>query len=377
MPRFDFNCDMGESFGAWTMGLDAEVIRFVTSANIACGFHAGDPATMRKTVALAEAHGVGIGAHPGFPDLQGFGRRNLAATPDEVRDDLVYQIGALTAFTRAQEAAAREAARRALQHGGPGRRPGPRDRRSGARGRPGDDPRRAGRVEVGRPGRADGAARRARGVRRPRAERRRDARAAVEAGRGHPRHAAGHRAERPAGDREDRRGDHRRGGARARPTRSACTATRRTRSRWPRPCRTALEAAGVVLAPLGGAGSRSADGHGRAALPRRPAIRRLVVEFGDAIDPAINRRVRELFLALDAARDPGRSSISSRPTARSSSPTTRCDLSLDALEATRSSALEAGLASARDSAAARRRDPDGVRRRVRPGPAVRRRRTTA
>ncbi len=101
--RFDFNCDMGESFGAWTMGLDAEVIRHVTSANIACGFHAGDPATMRLTVALAESNGVGIGAHPGFPDLQGFGRRNLAASPREVRDDLVYQIGALTAFTRAKK----------------------------------------------------------------------------------------------------------------------------------------------------------------------------------------------------------------------------------------------------------------------------------
>jgi UPF0271 protein len=104
--RFDFNCDMGESFGAWRMGLDADVIPFVTSANIACGFHAGDPATMRRTVRLAEAHGVGIGAHPGFPDLRGFGRRNIAATPEEVRDDLVYQIGALTAFTT----------RRKLQH---------------------------------------------------------------------------------------------------------------------------------------------------------------------------------------------------------------------------------------------------------------------
>jgi UPF0271 protein len=103
MPtRFDFNCDMGESFGAWTMGLDEEVIRVVTSANIACGFHAGDPGHMRRTVRLAEAHGVGIGAHPGFPDLHGFGRRNLAASPDEVRDDLVYQIGALTAFTSAK-----------------------------------------------------------------------------------------------------------------------------------------------------------------------------------------------------------------------------------------------------------------------------------
>jgi 5-oxoprolinase (ATP-hydrolysing) subunit A len=103
MPfRFDFNCDMGESFGPWKMGLDEEVIGLVTSVNIACGFHAGDPATMRRTVRLAEAHGVGIGAHPGFPDLQGFGRRNLAATPDEVRDDLLYQIGALTGFTRAK-----------------------------------------------------------------------------------------------------------------------------------------------------------------------------------------------------------------------------------------------------------------------------------
>jgi UPF0271 protein len=101
--RFDFNCDMGESFGAWKMGLDEEVIRYITSVNIACGFHAGDPATMRRTVRLAEAHGAGIGAHPGFPDLQGFGRRNLAATPDEVRDDLLYQIGALTAFTSAKK----------------------------------------------------------------------------------------------------------------------------------------------------------------------------------------------------------------------------------------------------------------------------------
>jgi 5-oxoprolinase (ATP-hydrolysing) subunit A len=101
--RFDFNCDMGESFGPWKMGLDADVIRFVTSANIACGFHAGDPATMYRTVRLAEAHGVGVGAHPGFRDLQGFGRRTLGATPDEVRGDLLYQIGALTAFTRAKK----------------------------------------------------------------------------------------------------------------------------------------------------------------------------------------------------------------------------------------------------------------------------------
>lgn len=99
-PQIDFNCDMGEGFGAYTIGLDGEVIRYVTSANIACGFHAGDAGWMRATVRLAEKHGVGIGAHPGFPDLRGFGRRNLAATPAEIRDDLIYQIGALTAFTR-------------------------------------------------------------------------------------------------------------------------------------------------------------------------------------------------------------------------------------------------------------------------------------
>jgi len=99
-PRIDFNCDMGESFGAYTLGHDDRIIESITSANIACGFHAGDPGWMRRTVALAERHGVGVGAHPGFPDLHGFGRRNLAASPGEVRDDLVYQIGALTAFTR-------------------------------------------------------------------------------------------------------------------------------------------------------------------------------------------------------------------------------------------------------------------------------------
>jgi len=101
--RIDLNCDMGESFGAYTLGLDEEIIRHITSANIACGFHAGDPRIMRKTVTLAEAHGVGIGAHPSFPDLQGFGRRNMAVTPAEARNDIIYQIGALTAFTKARK----------------------------------------------------------------------------------------------------------------------------------------------------------------------------------------------------------------------------------------------------------------------------------
>ena len=98
--RIDFNCDMGESFGSYKLGQDEEVIKYITSANVACGFHAGDPQWMRHTVKLAEEHGVGIGAHPSFPDLQGFGRRNMVVTSAEAKDDVTYQIGALRAFTR-------------------------------------------------------------------------------------------------------------------------------------------------------------------------------------------------------------------------------------------------------------------------------------
>ena len=97
--KIDFNCDMGESFGAYKMGFDEEVIKYVTSANVACGFHAGDPGWMRETVRLAEAHGVAVGAHPSFPDLQGFGRRNIVVSPEDAKNDVIYQIGALTAFT--------------------------------------------------------------------------------------------------------------------------------------------------------------------------------------------------------------------------------------------------------------------------------------
>jgi UPF0271 protein len=100
--RIDFNCDMGESFGAYKMGLDEEVIKYITSASIACGFHAGDPMWMRRTVSLAEENGVAVGAHPSFPDLAGFGRRNMAVTPEEARNDVVYQMGALQAFTRSK-----------------------------------------------------------------------------------------------------------------------------------------------------------------------------------------------------------------------------------------------------------------------------------
>ncbi len=89
------NCDMGEAFGAWTMGLDEQIMPFVDQANIACGFHASDPLTMSKTVALAAKHGVTIGAHPAYPDLVGFGRRNMDVAPAELKALIQYQIGAL------------------------------------------------------------------------------------------------------------------------------------------------------------------------------------------------------------------------------------------------------------------------------------------
>jgi len=99
--RVDLNCDMGESFGAFTIGDDAAVMPFVSSINVACGFHGGDPSVMRATVHMAAAHGVAIGAHPGLPDLAGFGRRELAITAPEAYDMVVYQIGALQAVSTA------------------------------------------------------------------------------------------------------------------------------------------------------------------------------------------------------------------------------------------------------------------------------------
>jgi 5-oxoprolinase (ATP-hydrolysing) subunit A len=98
MKTIDINCDMGEGFGAYTLGMDNDVIPYISSANIACGFHAGDPRVMNRTVKLAAQGGVAVGAHPGYPDLAGFGRRNLECTPDEVRDDVIYQVAALKGF---------------------------------------------------------------------------------------------------------------------------------------------------------------------------------------------------------------------------------------------------------------------------------------
>lgn len=100
--KIDLNSDLGESFGNYKLGLDEQVIPLITSANIACGFHAGDPSVMKRTVAIAKENGVALGAHPGFPDLVGFGRRNLEASLDEIKDYVTYQIGALQAFATAQ-----------------------------------------------------------------------------------------------------------------------------------------------------------------------------------------------------------------------------------------------------------------------------------
>ena len=100
--RIDLNSDLGESFGRWTLGNDAELMKSITSANVACGFHAGDPGVMRETVRMARDNGVAIGAHPGLPDLAGFGRRNMAVTAAEVENLVVYQIGALAAIAAAE-----------------------------------------------------------------------------------------------------------------------------------------------------------------------------------------------------------------------------------------------------------------------------------
>jgi len=102
MTPINLNADLGESFGAWTMGRDAELLQVIGSANIACGFHAGDPVVMRETVRLAIANGVSLGAHPAFPDLQGFGRRVMQLSPKELEATILYQVGALQAMAAAE-----------------------------------------------------------------------------------------------------------------------------------------------------------------------------------------------------------------------------------------------------------------------------------
>jgi len=101
--KIDLNSDVGESFGNYKLGMDEDVIPLISSANIACGFHAGDPTVMKRTIAIARENGVAIGAHPGFPDLIGFGRRNLDASLEEIKDYVTYQVGAIQAFAVAQK----------------------------------------------------------------------------------------------------------------------------------------------------------------------------------------------------------------------------------------------------------------------------------
>jgi 5-oxoprolinase (ATP-hydrolysing) subunit A len=100
LVHIDISCDMGESVGPWKMGFDEEMMPYISSANVAGGFHAGDPTTMRKTVALAKDHGVAVGVHPGYRDLVGFGRREMDVPPEEIRDEIIYQLGALREFAR-------------------------------------------------------------------------------------------------------------------------------------------------------------------------------------------------------------------------------------------------------------------------------------
>jgi UPF0271 protein len=100
--RIDLNSDLGESFGPWPMGQDAALMDSISSANVACGFHAGDPGAMRATIALAREKGVAVGAHPGFQDLVGFGRRDMKASPSEIEDLVLYQVSALAGMAAAQ-----------------------------------------------------------------------------------------------------------------------------------------------------------------------------------------------------------------------------------------------------------------------------------
>lgn len=102
MYRIDLNSDLGESFGRYTIGMDEKIIPLITSANVACGYHAADPVVMSKTVRRAKEAGIQIGAHPGFPDLMGFGRRNLNVAPEEAKAYVLYQLGALDAFCKAE-----------------------------------------------------------------------------------------------------------------------------------------------------------------------------------------------------------------------------------------------------------------------------------
>ena len=250
----DLNADLGEGFGAWRLGDDEALLDVVTTANVACGFHAGDPATMRRVCAAAAERGVAVGAQVGYRDLAGFGRRRIEYAFADLRDDVLYQIGALDGVLpgRRHRGALRQAARRALQHG--------RRRRGAGRGGGGGG-RRLRPVAAGAlPARLG--ARPARGRRRAA---RRSARASPTAATGRtdalvPRSAPGALVRRPGGGRRPRGADGRRAASvesrrrrrscRRRSSRSACTATPRARSTWPGGCARRWRRPGVAVAPF-------------------------------------------------------------------------------------------------------------------------------
>ncbi len=208
-PRIDLNADLGESFGSWTLGDDDALLELITSANVACGFHAGDPTVLRRTCARAAERGVVIGAQVGYRDLAGFGRRFIDVEPHDLTNDVLYQLGALEAFARVAgtRGPLRQAARGALQRDRPPRGAG----RGGRRGRTPLRPDPAGpgpaRIRVARGGRGGRPDPRARGLRRPRLHARRHPGVAARAGRGAARPRPGGRAHGP--DRHPRRGGRR------------------------------------------------------------------------------------------------------------------------------------------------------------------------
>ncbi len=178
MASVDLNADLGESFGTWQLGDDDAMLGLVTSANVACGFHAGDPATLSHSCEEAAKQGVRIGAQVGYPDRAGFGRRFIDVTPSDLIADVIYQIGALQALARAAGSGCRirETAWRAVQHDRQPPRPGPRGRQGCAHRRPNPAGARIGGIGLLRRGGATRPAHRARGVRRPLLPARRTAR---------------------------------------------------------------------------------------------------------------------------------------------------------------------------------------------------------
>ena len=301
MHTIDLNADLGEGFGPYRLGADAALMPLLTSANVACGFHAGDPMTMRETVAAAESHGVAIGAHPGYPDLMGFGRRDLSATPGEITAYVIYQIGALNAVCRAGGARLRYV----KAHGALYNRAAT-DRVVAECDRGCDPARRsiagdagAIRQRTDRGRRSGGAPDRLGGICGSRVRERRDTRAAIRGGRGGARHRRRRRAGAADGDdglgHSDRRHGRRRPGGL--PVRARRHAGR------------ARAGAGVARAPRS---SRSARRVVRAVSDPGPAAptftpladSALTITLGDRADAATSARVRVVAAGIRVAALP-------------------------------------------------------------------------